>query len=108
MVDPTSLPLEFADSRQRAIWVMGELKYAGSSLNKIAAENGWNRSAVYRALHVPSFPQEQAIARALGYSVEALLPERYDADGNRLHRVRPSDQCRHVDTTGNAEAREAA
>lgn len=103
----TTLP-PFADTRQRAIWVMGELKYRGTSLNAISTRNGWSRSAVYRCLYQPSLPQEQAVADALGVGVPDLFPERYDADGNRLHRVRPLVQCRHVDIAGNDHAREAA
>jgi lambda repressor-like predicted transcriptional regulator len=108
MSDPkTTLP-PFADPRQRAIWVMGELKYRGTSLNAISTAHGWSRSAVYRSLYQPSLPQEEAVAKALGVEVRDLFPERYDAAGKRLHRARAAPQCRHVDVAGNDHAREAA
>jgi len=83
----TSLPT-FNDPRQRSIWVQAQLQLAGISFAAIARVHGWNRRAVANAMQTASDPQEKAIAAALGVTQEQLFPERYDAEGNRLHHVR--------------------
>jgi lambda repressor-like predicted transcriptional regulator len=39
-------------------------------------------------MYIPTDPQEKAIAEALGIRQELLFPERFDADGIRLHPVK--------------------
>lgn len=77
-----------ADPLERAAWVIYQLKARRKSLASIAREGGWDRGTVRRALFQPSFPQEQALAQALGMKGATLFPERYDARGRRLHYVR--------------------
>ena len=77
-----------ADPHERAAWVIYQLKTRRKSLASVAREGGWDRGTVRRALFQPSFPQEEAIAVALGLEGRTLFPERYDASGTRLHFVR--------------------
>ncbi|MCG8354869.1 MAG: helix-turn-helix domain-containing protein [Kiloniellales bacterium] len=73
------------DPQKRLAWAIYQLKLRGSSFAQIAREQGQDRSTIRRAMLIPSFPQEQAIAAKLGISVKHLFPERYDAAGRRLH-----------------------
>lgn len=84
------------DIEERASWVQHQLRIRGTSLAAIARARGWSRRPIAMALRVPSFPQEQAIAEALGVAVETLFPERYDANGQRLHAVRPKNRSRNA------------
>ena len=77
------------EARQRAKWVQYQLKLRGKSFASIARSHGWSRYAVRACLHVPSYPQEVAVAEALGITPLQLFPERYDQDGTRLHRIQP-------------------
>jgi lambda repressor-like predicted transcriptional regulator len=83
----TVLPI-FTNHRQRTIWVQAWLRDNGLSFAAIGEANGWTRFAVSKAMNIASYPQECAIAAALGVTPEALFPERYDAHGRRLHHVR--------------------
>jgi lambda repressor-like predicted transcriptional regulator len=73
---------------ERTLWVQQRLRLLGKSFSSIARERGWNRMSVGDAMRRPSYPQEVAIAEALGMSVRELFPERYGVDGQRLHLVR--------------------
>jgi len=77
-----------SDARERAAWVIYQLSLKGTSLRQLGKKHGWTGRAVGNALRHPSFPQEQAIAAALGMDVKQLFPERYDSTGRRLHQVR--------------------
>lgn len=87
MSDPT-IPTR---SLERTLWVQGQLRLKGSSFAAIARQHGWKRRGVAMAMHVPSYPQEKAIADELGLSVPQLFPERYDQSGNRLHPILSRD-----------------
>lgn len=95
------------DPRERSIWVQAELRKAGISFAAIARDIGVDRRAPSQAMFLPNMRVEQALADALGLTVEALFPERFDDDGRRLHAVRGAQ-----DTTGaasaNVQAEEAA
>ncbi|NYZ12852.1 hypothetical protein HL658_09835 [Azospirillum sp. RWY-5-1] len=80
---------KFQTPREREIWVQAALKLRGKSMARIARDKGWTRNAIYRAFEAPSFPQEQAIADALGVTPMDIFPERYGPDGERLHLIRP-------------------
>ena len=82
----TSIPT-FETHLHRTRWVQTELLLLGSSFAAIAAQHGWSRGAVAKAMYAPSDPQERAIAEALGVSQEELFPERFD-NGRRIHPVK--------------------
>jgi lambda repressor-like predicted transcriptional regulator len=77
-----------ADPTERTLWVQFHLRLMGLSFSEIARRHAWHRQSVAKAMRLPSLPQEEAIAGALGMPVRKLFPERYDARGNRLHIVR--------------------
>lgn len=85
MLAHTEIP---TDPHERAAWVIYKLKAKRLSIAAVGRPRGWDRSMVRRALFQPSYPQEEALARALGLTVRQLFPERYDEEGNRLHFVR--------------------
>lgn len=87
------------DPRERSIWVLAELRKAGSSFAAIARDIGVDRRGVSNAMYLPNMRVEQALADALGLTVEVLFPERFDEGGRRLHAVRGVQ-----DTTGTASA----
>lgn len=74
-------PLEF---RQ---WVITQLRLNGYSLASIAKAEGVSPQAVSHALSNPSERLENALAAALGMTVEQLFPWRFK-DGVRLHSTR--------------------
>ena len=62
--------------------------------------------AVALAMRSPSLRLEQAIADEIDVTIEALFPERYDADGSRLPQTRAKSSTRR--TSDNVKATEAA
>lgn len=85
MYGDNRIPTNFTE---RTLWVQMQLRLKGLSFSAIGRQRGWSRAVVSEAMRRPSFPQEKAIADALDLSVRRLFPERYDARGNRLHRLR--------------------
>jgi lambda repressor-like predicted transcriptional regulator len=94
----------FKNAIHRSGWVQTELRMIGSSFSAIALENGWSRNAVSAAMHRASDPQEKAIAQALDVRQCDLFPERYDAEGDRLHPVKD----KAFQPAGNVKHRRAA
>ena len=90
---------------ERSLWVQMQLRLRGSSFAAIARKHGWAKTSVSMAMKTPSFPQEQAIAEELGLQIESLFPERFDADGRRLHPIRKNTSRRGG---GNAKGQGAA
>lgn len=93
--------------RERSLWVIYQLRLRGSSLAAIARRTGVSPETVRGALFTASLPQEEAIAQELGLDVRVLFPERYDAQGVRLHNVRGDKgtgvaETRHVQNRGAA------
>jgi lambda repressor-like predicted transcriptional regulator len=82
----TPLPT-FADLRARTLWVQAALRHKGSSFAAIGRKHGWHRMTVRQAMFHALDAQERAIAEELGVTQQALFPERYDVQGNRLHHV---------------------
>ncbi|CAK0740471.1 Ner family transcriptional regulator [Azospirillaceae bacterium] len=60
----------------------------GLSFTEIGRREGVSQQAVKSALWCPSQYLEEAIARAIGLTPQALFPERFDASGRRLHKSR--------------------
>lgn len=77
-----------ADPARRRLWIIAELRLLGSSLTEVARDLRVTPQAVSNALRVPSGRIEKALAERLGMPVQHLFPERYRADGMRLHRCR--------------------
>jgi lambda repressor-like predicted transcriptional regulator len=75
----------------RSKWVIYKLSLIGLSFAEIARKNGWTRKAVSMAMRVPAYPQEKAIAAAIGIPVSRLFPERYTTSGRRLHTIRKTN-----------------
>ena len=76
------------DPRERVAWVQFQLRLRGLSFADISRAEGVSPRAIRQALYAPSKYLEEAIARAIGITPEALFPERFDASGRRLHRNR--------------------
>lgn len=91
---------------ERRAWVIYQLRCRGSSLSQIARQEGVSQQAVSNALMTPSYRLEIAIANAIGVTVEALFPERYDG-AYRLPYTRP-DQRSTAAPRGNVQEGEAA
>lgn len=102
MTKPTNIP---TSPHERALWVGMQLKLKGTSLAKLARENGWGKQALYFALRAPSYPQELVISKALDVANRDLFPERYDRTGNRIHSIRSKADD---DAESNGEGRAAA
>lgn len=83
-----------ADDRERAIWVLGELKRRRESFASIGKRHGLSRYAARQAMFQPSATMEKALADAIDLKPEQLFPERYDREGNRLHLTREPRQQR--------------
>ena len=96
---------KFRDARERAIWIKRELELNHRSLTTIANDAGVSRQAVTQALFKPSARVETFIAKALGVTSAQLFPERFDADGRRLHRSRHDSE---LDCARNVDNRAAA
>lgn len=73
----------------RRVWIVAMLRLRGTSLRRIANEQGVSHQAASNALLVPSQYIESAIADAIGVPVARLFPERFDALGNRIAQTRP-------------------
>ncbi len=76
------------DPLTRAAWVQARLKCAGSSFADIARDLDVHRQTVSQTMWRPNARIELAIAQAVGVEVTTLFADRFDAAGNRLHRVR--------------------
>jgi Ner family transcriptional regulator len=83
---------------ERRVWIWVQLRLRGTSLRRLAAENGVSQQAMSHALVSPSSHLEEVIAQALGLTAQQLFPERFDALGNRLSWTR--DQQRNTRQTG--------
>jgi lambda repressor-like predicted transcriptional regulator len=92
---------------ERRAWVCYQLRIRGNSLRQIALGIDVSPQAVSSALMAPSFRIEQAIAAALGTSVTALFPERFDGNGQRLTHTRQSQNTMSP-TPGNVRNERAA
>ncbi|MBF0334600.1 MAG: helix-turn-helix domain-containing protein [Alphaproteobacteria bacterium] len=90
-IDPRKVP---SDPRERAEWIISQLKLRGLSLAQLASRRGVDRRAFSQALRLPNHPAETAIALALGTAPAVLFPDRYDGV-RRVHRVRSQE-----DSTG--------
>ncbi|MDO8837977.1 MAG: helix-turn-helix domain-containing protein [Parvibaculum sp.] len=76
------------DPRERAIWVLGQLKLRGESFSALSKSHGKSRNWARQAMFQASAEAERAIATAIDLTPRDLFPERYDASGRRLHQVR--------------------
>lgn len=75
--------------RARRAWVIFKLHSAGSSFREIAEREGVSIQAVSDCMTQASARLEEAVARAIGLSVQQLFPERFNATGKRLFSTRP-------------------
>ena len=86
----------FRDPRQRAHWVLYQLRLKGKNFATIGQEFGISNSNVRDTLFKPNYRVEVKLAEILGVPIEELFPERYDAEGNRLIEVRyPEGRAAH-------------
>jgi Ner family transcriptional regulator len=58
----------------------------GSSMARLADDNGVSRPALYFALKRPSLRCERIIASFLGVPPHKIWPDRYDAHGNPIRK----------------------
>jgi len=87
---------------ERRVWITGQLRLRGTSLRRLAVQEGVSPQAMSNALMLPSSHLEEVIAKALGLTAQQLFPERFDANGNRLGWTRDQqrttrDQSRNVE-----------
>lgn len=85
MVTNQNIPRE---TRERVAWVLYQLKLRSITMRQLARSFGISHMTLRGALFQPQYPQEKILADAIGLSIPELFPERYDADGNRLHRIK--------------------
>lgn len=69
---------------ERRLWIWVNLRLRGTSLRRLAVENGVSQQAMSHALGNPSSHLETVIAEALGLTPQQLFPERFTEDGKRL------------------------
>lgn len=79
---------------QRRVWVIYQLKLRGTNVRRLARKWGVSPSAIQNALTSPSSHLEVAIAKMLGLTPQQLFPERFDANGQRLHITQPPKRIR--------------
>ena len=72
----------------RRAWVKFQLSLKGLSFAALAEQIDVSPQAIKDALLKPSARIEEEIASAIKVPVEKLFPERFDANGERLHKVR--------------------
>lgn len=65
----------------RREWIKFQLRAMGTSLAKLAREQGVSRQAAVNALTKPYPKLEAAIAAAIGLEPRTIWPERYDSSG---------------------------
>lgn len=87
-IDPRSIPSE---PRERATWIIVQLRQRGYSLRRLSEAAGYSHTYVGQALIRPLLPGEEVIADALGTTPSVLFAERYDRRGRRLHPTRAKD-----------------
>ena len=73
------------DLVERRLWARRELRKLGSSFVQLSRQHGRSQPWITFAFSRPNYPAEKALADALSIPIERLFPERYDAEGNRLH-----------------------
>ena len=61
-IDPRKVP---TDPRERAAWIVMQLRLRGLSLRRISQAHGWNPNNASQALYKPHLPAETAVAEAL-------------------------------------------
>lgn len=99
---------------ERRVWIPSQLRLLGTSLRRLAAEEGVSPQAMSNALNLSSSHLETVIAAALGLTAQQMFPERFDAAGNRLGWTRtPQRSTRGVrrnveETTASKAANRAA
>lgn len=95
----------FRDPRQRALWVLFQLRLQGKNFKTVGEEIGISGSNVRDALFRSNWRVEKKLAEAVGVPIEELFPERYDAKGNRLIEVRyPEGKAAHRARKANNKA----
>lgn len=92
---------------ERRGWIITQLWLRGTSLRAVGAAAGKSHQSMSYALRAPSAECEELIARALGLTALQLFPERFDAAGVRLHRLRPW-QPNTAGRAGNVDHQEVA
>lgn len=84
------------DPRQRALWVLYQLRLRGKNFTTVGNEFGISNNNARDALFRPNWRVEVRLAEIVGVPIEELFPERYDADGIRLIAVRyPEGRAAH-------------
>lgn len=91
----------------RREWVNFQLRLRGCSLRSLAFAEGVSPQAMGAVLMTPNSHLEPVIAAALGLEPRDLFPERFNAAGERIARIRPIQRTtrRH---SRNVESGEAA
>ncbi|WP_119167077.1 helix-turn-helix domain-containing protein [Algihabitans albus] len=65
--------------------IKAAVRKRGTTLTRLALDNGLYESACRVALNRPSLAGERAIAAFLGVSAQSLWPSRYQRDGTPKH-----------------------
>ncbi|MCF8483336.1 MAG: helix-turn-helix domain-containing protein, partial [Rhodospirillum sp.] len=78
----------------RREWVKYQFALRGLSFRRLAAKIGVTQQAISACLMAPNFHLEPVVADVLGLTPQDLFPERFDAMGNRLSLIRPTQRNR--------------
>lgn len=89
------------------MWIVGQLRLRGTSLRRLADQTGVSQQAMSHALTGSSSHLEPVIAQALGLTPQQLFPERFTAEGVRLHWTREPQRTTRR-RPGNVEQESAA
>lgn len=90
-IDPSEVPLH---PYERRGWIATKLALLGLNQGKLADRIGCSRQTLGKCLIGPVSERiDISIAKALGLTPQQLFPERYAADGSRLHRVMPISEA---------------
>ena len=95
-------------------WHPEEIKAAarmtgrGVNLQKLSRDSGLHPRACHRALRMPHYLGELAIAQLLGLTPADIWPSRHEADGTRHCQIRMHNQAIPATAHGHCESRVAA
>lgn len=91
------------NTTQRWEWLKYQLRCQGSSFRKLAAELGVTDNAVINAKYLPYPRMERAIAKKLGFTPQAIWPERWNSDGTP-NRQRPNRAEKNTASTSHKDS----
>lgn len=68
--------------------IKAAIRKRGTTLSKLALDNGLSESACRAALIRPQLGPDRVISKFLGVALHVLWPDRYDEEGGQIRHVR--------------------